>query len=251
MKGDLAVPPQALQAAPNAPAFGEIAEAAAQLYRPCGRFAVGFARGKLNRAPVFGNLLALGLLAGTRDVLDLGSGQGLLAALLLAAVRQFEAGRWPVGWPAPPTLAAVRGIELMASDVRRAQGALGAAARFELGDIRHCDYGRADAVVILDVLHYLPYEDQLQVLARVRDALSPRGRLLLRIGDAGAGGSFQFSRWVDHAVMLARGHAPSRLYCRPLAQWTRVLESLEFDVHARPMSEGTLFANVLLIGERR
>jgi hypothetical protein len=103
--------------------------------------------------------------------------------------------------------------------------------------------------VILDVLHYLPYDDQVQLLARVRDSLAGGGRLLLRVGDAAGGWQFRFSLWVDHAVMLARGHRPSRLYCRELTQWIRLLESLGFAVQARPMSEGTLFANVLLVGE--
>jgi len=50
------------------------------------------------------------------------------------------------------------------------------------GDIRDVDYGSADAVVILDVLHYLDYPAQERVLQRVRGALGPRGLLLLRPG---------------------------------------------------------------------
>jgi hypothetical protein len=37
------------------------------------------------------------------------------------------------------------------------------------------------------------------------------------------------------------------LYCRPLNAWTRALESRGFNVSALPMSEGTPFANVLLV----
>ena len=50
-----------------------------------GRFAWHFARGKLRWDPVFGHLLAHGLIAPRTRVLDIGCGQGLLASLLRAA----------------------------------------------------------------------------------------------------------------------------------------------------------------------
>lgn len=57
-----------------------------------GRFAYHFARGKLGGDPVFLALLERGLLSDRARILDLGCGQGLLAAWLLAARRQFESG---------------------------------------------------------------------------------------------------------------------------------------------------------------
>ena len=114
-----------------------------------------------------------------------------------------------------------------------------------------CDTGfpRCETVVILDVLHYVSFDAQDRVLARVRDALSPHGRLLLRIGDAAGGFGFRFSQWVDRAVMRARGHRIGQLYCRPLDEWVAALRALGFVVETRPMSTGTLFANVLLIAD--
>jgi hypothetical protein len=85
------------------------------------------------------------------------------------------------------------------------------------------------------------------VLARVRDALSPKGVLLLRIGDASAGLPFKISNWVDHVVTFARGHRLPRLYCRSLADWRAALAKLGFQVQAMPMHEGTPFANILLV----
>ena len=74
--------------------------------------------------------------------------------------------------------------------------------------------------------------------------------LLLRIGDADAGLPFRISNWVDHVVTFARGHRLGELYCRPLAVWIAHLEALGFTVEARPMSEGTPFANVMLVARR-
>jgi hypothetical protein len=87
------------------------------------------------------------------------------------------------------------------------------------------------------------------VLRRIRDALSPRGVLVLRVGDAAGGWPFRFSVWVDHVVTFARGHRNSRLHCRPLAHWTATLGELGFSVRSLPMNQGTPFANILLVAQ--
>jgi hypothetical protein len=134
----------------------------------------------------------------------------------------------------------------MPPDVSRAHRALGPACGVRQGDIRSADFGAADAVVILDVLHYLRREHQDEVLRRVRAALSAGGLLLLRVGDADAGLRFYLSNWVDWTVALARGHGATEFHCRSVAQWRTALEALGFTVQAEPMSRGTPFANVLL-----
>jgi SAM-dependent methyltransferase len=212
--------------------FARRAEAARAPYRAAGLFAWFFARGKLRGDPVFRHLLERELIPEGSRVLDLGCGQGLLASLLKA--------------PGTPRIAAYRGIELMAPDVARAHRALGPGCGVILGDIRTADFGPADAVVILDVLHYMPLEDQDRVLARIRAALSPGGLLLLRIGDTAAGLRFRLSNWMDWTVAFARGHGSTRFHYRTVAQWRAALQALDFSVQAEPMSRGTPFANVLL-----
>lgn len=213
--------------------FVRLSGQASALFRSAGRFGWKFARGKLRYDPVFRHLLEAALIPGGARILDLGCGQGLLAALLIAA---------------PATrIVAYRGIELMATDVARAHQALGAGCGVERGDIRHAEFGATDAVVILDVLHYMTHPEQDQTLRRVRQALSGGGVLLLRVGDAAAGLPFRISNWVDWTVALARGHGATRFHYRSVAQWRSALEALDFNVRAEPMSRGTPFANVLLI----
>lgn len=229
-----------------------LVDRAAAPYRQAGRYAWHFARGKLGGDPAFAGLLQRGLLTGRDRVLDIGCGQGLLAAWLMAARDSAAQGRWPAGWPGAPRPAHVRGIELMQRDVDRAQAALkpavdAAQASFVAADMCSAPFGQADAVVILDVLHYVPVAAQDDVLRRVRDALSPGGVLLLRVGDAAAGLPFRISNWVDFVVTTLRGHRLGQLHCRPLAEWRRALTSIGFRVEAHPMSEGTPFANVLLV----
>ena len=74
----------------------------------------------------------------------------------------------------------------MVRDVERARRALGPGIDLVVGDIRSSEFGNADAVVVLDVLHYMAAEAQSDVLRRIREALQPGGLLLLRVCDAGA-----------------------------------------------------------------
>lgn len=220
---------------------------AAAPYRRAGYFAYRFAVGKLRHDPVFRAILERGLLCGSPRILDLGCGQGLLAAWLRAAALCYAQGQWPRRWPAPPAPCSIRGIELMASDVSRARYGLGRACEVVQADIRDVPFGDADAVVILDVLHYMPQAAQRDVLRRVRAALPADGTLLLRVADADAGLRFRFTCWSDRLTLLFRGHGLPRLHCRALAHWLELLGECGFECRCEAMSAGTPFANVLLI----
>jgi SAM-dependent methyltransferase len=229
------------------PALANLIDTASAKYRSAGRFAYYFARGKLGHDPIFAKILALGLLPHRARILDLGCGQGLLAAWLLTARDCYCRKSWPEGWPVAPEPALIRGIELMAQDVERARCALGPSAEFIAGDIRDTDFGTADAIAIIDVLQYMDYPAQMQILSRARSALAPGGLLLLRVGDAGGGLRFRIGTCVDQAVMLARRRRPARLHCFSIQAWQQMLTRCGLSGEAVPMSPGTPFANVLLI----
>ena len=231
-----------------APSWPALVERASAPYRPAGRFALHFARGKLRWDPVFRHLLVHGLIAPRSRVLDIGCGQGLLASLLEAADGEARGGRWPADWAAPPSGARVTGIELSPRDVARARGALGDGAEFVCGDMRVVDFPAADAVVLLDVLLYLDRPEQDDVLARARAALGSGGRLVLRVGDAASRRGFAVSQGVDRLVCLLRGRRSRPRAGRAVSEWTAQLTGLGFAVAAQPMAHGTPFANVLLVG---
>lgn len=225
---------------------------ATHAYRRAGRFAYHFARGKLGGDPIFRHLLQHGLLPPDARILDLGCGQAVFASWLLAARKLYDAGHWPHDWAAPPHIAHLRGVELMPRDVERAHYALGddhPEVDIVRGDIREVDFGKANAVTILDVLHYLRYDEQEDVLRRVRDALPRGGRLITRIGDADGGWRFRVSNAVDLCVTFVRGHRLPTMYCRSLRDWIGLLERLGFSVRAVPMSHGKPFANVMLVAQ--
>ena len=142
----------------------ELLHAARAPYRIAGRFAYQFARGKLAGDPAYRAILEHGLLQGRRQVLDLGCGLGLLAAVLRAAERCAEDGCWPDGWPAAPRALSIRGIELMPRTVERARRApfevIGCetGADVELGGHRFIGYidrlDRDDATGTVTVVDY-------------------------------------------------------------------------------------------------
>jgi len=231
-------------------AWRELHAAASARYRAGGPFTYHFARGKLQRDPVFRALLASAAIAAGARVLDIGCGQALLASLLAACEAQAAADRWPVLWRAAPVGTRYTGIELMPRDIARAEQALSSLPtppRLVCGDMRTTPFEACDVVVILDVLHYVDIAAQDDVLRRVRDALAPRGRLLLRVADSSQRLRFVISRWTDHVVTLARGHRVAPTWWRALHDWQAALQGLGFAVRAVPMSQGTPFANVLLV----
>jgi SAM-dependent methyltransferase len=234
-------------------AWRRLHEEATAPYRQSGRFGWHFARGKLGRDPAFRGMLERRLVAAHHArVLDIGSGQSLTASLLSVAASMQAQGHWPAGWPATPARIDYTGIELMPRDVARAQAAIGhlePAPRILCADMCSAPLPACDLVVILDVLHYVDLDAQEGVLRRVREALAPGGRLLLRVGDAASTRGFAISQWVDRTVTRIRGHRVSPTWGRTLAEWTALLQRLGFAVHSIPMSQGTPFANVLLVAD--
>ncbi len=238
----------------HTPNFKTLVNQAATPYRQSGKFAWHFAKGKLRGDPAFAGMLRLGMIPNGARVLDLGCGQGLLAACLWAAEQHQRSGKWFDGWASAPTNVRVHGIELMQTDVERARAALAGVAdrtSFECANICDAAFPASDVVVILDVLHYINYAQQEDVLRRIFAAIAPDGKLLLRVGDAAGGLPFHISNWVDHVVTFVRGHRLPRLYCRSVIDWKIALEKIGFAVEPMPMHEGTPFANILLVCEKR
>jgi SAM-dependent methyltransferase len=254
--------PSLLRAATPDRAWRSLVGAACTPYRAIGRWPWHWAHGKLGRDPAFRALLEQGLIADGARIVDIGCGQGLIAALLHGVAH--AAAHWPTAWPPAAHARSYTGIDLMAVEVARAKAALGAlplAPRFVCSDLRDAGLPACDLVVILDVLHYVDHAAQDALLVRVRDALCaddvagasrtmrPSRRLLLRVGDAGQARGFAISQWVDRIVTTVRGHRQPPSWGRSLAQWIAGLQALGFTVQSQPMSRGTPFANVLLVAD--
>ncbi len=55
---------------------------------------------------------------------------------------------------------------------------------FEHGDVTNFAYGKSDAFIISDVLHYLMPEEQLKVLQNMVSQLNPGGKIIIRDGNS-------------------------------------------------------------------
>lgn len=229
----------------------KLLNAATRPYLKAGFYPYFFARGKLSIDPIFMAMLRTNAIPDGARVLDLGCGQSLFAALLLAARPQYDRGLWPAGWPKPPVASQLMGIELDRQIAGWARKALGDRVSVQTGDLRNARLPDADVVLLFDVLHYLRDADQQALLDNIAHSLRGGGKLLLRVADAEAGWRFRLTRMVDHSTVLMKGRLSGSFFCRTIADWSELLLRHGFRIERQPMSQGTPFANILLTAFRQ
>jgi SAM-dependent methyltransferase len=228
-----------------------ILDRAADRYRRCGLWAYHFARGKLRQDPLHASLLRDGLIPDGAHVVDLGCGQGLVFALLLAARDALKGDGWPADWAAPPRWERLTGIDASAARLARARRALGPAATLLRADLNEGparalgSLQRADVILLFDVLHYLKDSAQEALLDACARLLAPGGHLLVRTPDAREHWRFVCTAWPEYLRAWARADFTPSLHFRTAGQWGRLLGACGFRVSAREMSAGTPFLNVL------
>jgi len=217
-------------------------------YRSTGVFNYHWARGKLSRDPIFLALLEQKIFPDNAHIFDLGCGRGLLPAWLLAAEQLADKEGWEV---APPVGLRFHGVELHEREARCGNNALqplyGDRVQISRSDMLEADLAGADVIAVLDALHYVPYQEQDRLLDRIRSKLVQGGVFVTRVGNAGGGLRFAYSQLVDACMYVIQGHRLPKMWCRPLEQWINALASRGFTVEATPMSQGTSFANYMLV----
>lgn len=222
--------------------FASVVAHASARYRPAGRTAYRFARGKLQGDPVYRAVLESGLLPVAGTVLDLGCGGGLMLAAL-ASARALGA---------PSAVGATRlvGVETRPGAAMVARRALGADAEIVTDDVRRRPLPPADAILLFDVLNLMSEADQDALLRALLESLVPGGVILVREADAAAGWRFQAVRVGNRLKACWVGQFAAPFHFRSLAAWRRWLEHAGLAVEVYPMGMGTPFGNVLLVARR-
>jgi SAM-dependent methyltransferase len=226
--------------------FVDLVRRAADRYLDASITAWEFARGKLRMDPVYRATLSSDVLPSGGTLVDLGCGQGLTLALLAEARLAFDARAWPPAWPPPPRFERVVGIETRRRVAAIARRALDGDAEVIEGDARVVALDRARAVLLFDVLHLLTPDDQDSLIAAVAGRLEPGGVVLVREADAGAGWRFTAVHAGNRLKALVTGTwRRQSFHPRTEHEWRDCFSRHGFLVDARPMGEGTPFANVL------
>ena len=82
---------------------------------------------------------------------------------------------------------------------------------------------RADAVLLLDVIHYFSDLELREFLGRIRPVLPRSGKLIIRVTIPGLG--FALFRWVEGMRLRVKGRTPN---FRTREQIIRILEEADF-----------------------
>lgn len=226
--------------------FAELVRRAADRFLDSSITAWEFARGKLRMDPVYRAALSSDLLPSGGTLIDVGCGQGLTLALLAEARLAMERGEWPAGWPSPPRFDRLIGIETRPRIATIARRALGREVEVIEGDARTVALEPARAVLLFDVLHLLPRDDQESLVAAIAARVEPGGVLLVREADPGGGWRFRAVRAGNRFKALVTGTWRAQTFePRTEAEWRECFTRRGFAVEMRPMGEGTPFANVL------
>jgi uncharacterized protein (DUF2062 family)/SAM-dependent methyltransferase len=195
-----------------------------------------FVRWKLRLDRVF--VLLAGLFAaedlGSGTVVDLGCGYGM--ALSFAAFN--DSGRRLVG------------CDLDAHRIAVARQALAALnADVTVADVRALDLPPAGLILILDVLQYLPAEEQLGLLQRCCRALAPQGKLIFRVHDRERGLWSAITMAFDR-IIFACGRAGTRPLTLPADEYRDVLEMAGMQVEERRFRNRLPLAHILFIAKK-
>lgn len=217
----------AIERALEGPTPWDLSAAAARRYRT--RWRQGWAEGKSGMDPVFWALWER--LPHTGLVLDVGCGEGLLAAYLSAAQSGLTVRGWDI-------------------DAQRVAAAQEAGLDCAVGDVRTVELPRADAVVCIDVLHYLSPAEQEAVVARLAAALSPGGKLVVRDPDVGRGAASWWTANAERALVAAGRHAGEGVQVQGGARIAELMAQHLDRVRIEDCSTWP-FANVLISGVAR
>jgi uncharacterized protein (DUF2062 family)/trans-aconitate methyltransferase len=203
-----------------------------RMFARCASADRGFVRWKLRLDRIFGLLAAENLGSGT--VVDLGCGYGM--ALAFAAYgdssRRFL------------------GCDLDAHRIAVAREALSALnADVSLADIRHFELPSAGLILILDVLQYLPADEQLALLKRCCAAIASEGTLIFRVHDCERGLRSRITMAFDRLI-FACGRAGVRPLMLSADEYRSTLENAGMQVEAHRFRNRLPLAHILFVAKK-
>lgn len=162
------------------------------------------------------------------SVLDLGCGYALLSNLIALG----SPGR------------TVAGMDTSAARVRVATGTVGARpnVRFVQGDVTREPFGSPDCIVMNDVLHHIPHDQQIPLLRKCHASLPPGGLLLIKDVDKDVAWKYLWNYFHD---AIKNGHMP--FFCLDSAILGVLLDLVGFKVDVLHLDTGYPYSHVLYV----
>lgn len=182
------------------------------------------------------------------EVLDIGTGAGQLPLLLLELGRATKVRG--IDWDGAKIEDAKKAAGGGAAGGGAREGAAAREAVFEREDARTAELGRADTVMLIDLLHYFRIEEQNDILKRAAGAVRPGGRILVREADTEQGWRSAVTRLEEAIFTTLRFNRGERVRFRPASEIVGMLTELGFSCRVVPAWGGTPFSNVLIVGSR-
>ncbi|MBA4394377.1 MAG: hypothetical protein C0407_12570 [Desulfobacca sp.] len=189
-------------------------------YRKLGRYHRKFARFKILLDPMFPRVA--GFIRPGWKVIDVGCGFGVTAAWLLAIYPD---------------------LRFLACEPDETRARVAARVLDFRGEVLPCraqdlplENKKADAVLCLDMLHYLAEGELQEFLSRVRPVFSPEGRLIIRVTIPGKG--FRLLRLIEITKLKIKG---VKYFYRGVEDYRRIIREAGFRIElmepATPDSE--------------
>jgi 2-polyprenyl-3-methyl-5-hydroxy-6-metoxy-1,4-benzoquinol methylase/uncharacterized protein (DUF2062 family) len=228
----------------SAPAWWHAAErigaryVAAEMSSPAERSRFHYVRVKMLMDPVSKMVADLFDEGASLEILDIGTGRGQLPLLLLelGRARRAHGIDWDEEKIGAAQAAALREPPLVAT--------------FRRGDVRDADLPVADAVLLIDVLHYLTIAEQDALLARAARAVRTGGRLIVREADTERGWRSWLTLLEELIFTALKFNRGARVRFRPAREIVERLEHHGLRCEVRPAWGKTPFCNVLVIATR-
>jgi uncharacterized protein (DUF2062 family)/SAM-dependent methyltransferase len=239
-------PPEPYRLPANAPPWVQAVERVANRYAPAqGATAAERSRFHYVRTKLLGDPVAR-LVADVEgetpgalgEVLDVGAGRGQLAILLVELGRATRARG--IDWDETKVLAGKRAASVdppLAVDLTR-------------GDAREVSFEPADTVLLIDLLHYFPIEEQDALLRRAAGAVRAGGRLLVREADTELGLRSTITLLEERIFTALRYNRGAHVRFRAAREIVARLEAAGLVCEVRPAWGRTPFANVLVVARR-
>ncbi|HGJ63967.1 TPA: class I SAM-dependent methyltransferase [bacterium] len=151
-------------------------------------------------------------------IVDLGCGYGVISHLLSFSYPQRK----------------IIGFDVSQTRIESAKKSISNNIQFQLADIRDAQIPACDAVIIIDILYLLPYQDQEKVLIKCFEKLNQNGILIIKDTDKSAIWKFRYT-YIEEKIKIklslyGKEVKKSSLYYQTSEDFIILLKRIGFDV---------------------